>query len=131
MAQSTISVDSINNPHALRMVWHQDVQKSDVTWAFQQIETRLRNTDQPLYVIVDITAKPNFPLAATINAAMFGPYRNPQLKEWLIVGTNTMAKSIERVLAGSMGRKNVRWFETEDAALAYLEIATQNDTPVT
>ena len=125
MAQSTVFVDAINNLPALRMVWRKDVLKSDVTSAFQQIETKLQNTDQPLFVIVDITAKPNFPLAATINAAMFGPYRNPQLKEWLIVGTNTMAKSIERVLAGSIGRKNVRWFETEDAALAYLENATQ------
>ena len=127
MAPSTVHVEPVEGHNALSMIWQENVTKADVKAAFKAIEARLQTTESPLFVIVDITANPNFPLLETINAALFGPYRHPRLKEWLIIGANRSAQMIERVLAGSVVRKNVRWFTNADEALVYLN-ETQNES---
>ena len=120
MSQPTISVETIENYNAIRMVWARHVNGPDVHSAFAQVQAILNASDQQMYVVVDILNQPQFPLGDTLQAAMYGPYRNPNLKEWLIVGTNQFAKMIERVLAATTGRHNVRWFDTEAEALDYL-----------
>ena len=128
MPLPSVSVEPMQSAQALHMIWQKNVQKADVHAAFQRIQDELQSRNAPLYVIVDITSQPNFPMFETLNAAMSGPYRNTLLKEWLVVGTNRVAQTIERVLAGSMGRDNVRWFTSEAEALAYLERVTQMDS---
>ena len=93
---------------------------ADVTDAFKDINHLLNISSEPLFVIVDIRSNPNFPLSATLNGALFGPYRNPVLREWLIIGSNPLAHMIERILSEVTGRKNVRWFTTDADANAYV-----------
>ena len=101
------------------MIWQHDIIEADVAPAFQKISTALDATKRPLYVIVDLLSNPRFPIMTTVQEAL-PPYRDPMLKEWLIVGSNWMAKAIESTLARITRHNNVRWFKTEAEALAYL-----------
>jgi hypothetical protein len=116
----TVDVQPIKYLPALKMIWQHKVVDKDVITAFESITTALNNSKDPLYVVVDLLNNPNFPLMVTIQNAL-EPYRHPQLQEWLIVGSNWMARTIEGTLSKITRHKNVRWFDTEDDALNYLK----------
>ncbi|MBX3064138.1 MAG: STAS/SEC14 domain-containing protein [Anaerolineae bacterium] len=118
--EPTVQIDYLEGYHALKMTWQHNVQTQDVYTAFHKIEMELRKSDQPLYVVVDLLSDPRFPLKATVDGARVS-YRHPRLAEWLIIGSNWLARAIERALASVTNKRNVRWFDSEDAALAYLE----------
>jgi hypothetical protein len=115
----TVSVEPIEGYPALKMIWQHDVIEADVAPAFAKISAALDATNRPLYVVVDLLSSPRFPIMTTVQEAL-APYRDPMLKEWLVVGSNWMAKAIESTLARITRHKNVRWFKTEAEALAYL-----------
>lgn len=119
MMMNTVSVEPLEGYPALKMVWQHDVVEADVAPAFAKISAALDATKRPLYVVVDLLSNPHFPIMTTVQEALV-PYRDPMLKEWLIVGSNWMAKAIESTLARITRHKNVRWFKTEVEALAYL-----------
>ena len=104
----------------IRMTWDQHVHNQDVHHAFQRINALLNDSPVPLFALVDIRTNPSFPITATLDGALTGPYRNPRLKEWLIVGINPIAQMLEKIMASATGRRNVRWFENEQEAIAYV-----------
>lgn len=108
------------NPAVIKMSWTKNVTNQDVSAGFRQVNDLLNALEQPSFVMVDILADPNFPIAATLTGALFGPYRNPNLREWLILGSNPAARFIERTLSGATGRLIVRWFDSQEQALAYV-----------
>jgi hypothetical protein len=116
---TTISVEPLEGYPALKMIWQHDVVEADVAPAFAKISAALDASKRPMYVVVDLLSNPRFPIMTTVQEAL-APYRDPMLKEWLIVGSNWMAKAIESTLARITRHKNVRWFKTEAEALAYL-----------
>jgi hypothetical protein len=120
----SVCVEAIEGFPAILMTWQHDVNKGDVVAAFQKLQTLLDGADQPIYIVVDIQSNPIFPLRETIQGALWGPYRHPRVEEWLVAGSNTLAHTIERTLSNITRRKNVRWFETEAAALGYLSTVT-------
>jgi hypothetical protein len=81
----------------------------------------------PLRVVVDVSSNPRFPLSETISGAFWGPFRNQMLTEWLVIGASGMAHTIGRTLIGLSRRDNIRWFETMNEALAYLDAAEPNE----
>ncbi len=117
---TTVTIEQLANGNAIRMTWQRQVNAQDVERAFTAITDILKEASSPMYVVVDLLSNPNFPIGATLNAALFGPYRNPKLKEWLIIGSNSMAQFIERTLASVTGHRNVRWFKTQEEVSAYL-----------
>jgi hypothetical protein len=117
---TTVRVDRLENLPAVQMIWEHTVTPDDVSTAFRQVNQLLTASEIPLFVIVDIRNNPNFPVSTTVNSAIFGPYRNPSLEEWLMLGTSPLARTIERILASVTGRGNVRWFSTEDEVSEYL-----------
>lgn len=117
---STVCVE-LYEPYIIKMSWSSKVSDGDVRNSFKEINNLLTVAEHPMFVVVDITADPNFPIAATLTGALFGPYRNPNLREWLIIGSNTAAHFIERTLSGATGRVIVRWFETQADVDAYVE----------
>lgn len=119
MMMTTVSVEALEGYPALKMIWQHDVVETDVAPAFAKISAALDATKHPLYVVVDLLSNPRFPIMTTVQEAL-APYRDPMLKEWLIIGSNWMAKAIESTLARITRHKNVRWFKTEAEALAYL-----------
>lgn len=122
MSQATASVvvDRLENANAAKMTWQHSVTAKDVRSAFNQLDEMLAESDDDFFVVVNLLSNPNFPLNATVDGALFGPYRNPKLRAWLIVGSNPVARLIERLLAGVTNRRNVLWFDTENEALEYL-----------
>lgn len=122
----TVHVEDFGEFPAVKMTWQREVNYPDLSDAFRKIEEKLNNSVQPLYVVVDITRNPNFPLNTTVAEAAAGPYRNPKLVEWLVIGSNLGARMIERLLSSITGRHNVRWFKSEAEVTAYL----QNQFPI-
>ncbi len=116
----TVQVEPYTDHQAIKMTWNRQVEARDVLAAFHEITRLLGEMQPPVCVVVDLLANPQFPLTATINGALFGPYRDERLQSWLIVGGNPLARLIERTLKSVSGRSNVYWFATEDAALAYM-----------
>lgn len=116
----TVTVTPLAVESALKMTWQQSVTEEDVYTAFKTINAALAESKNDLFIVVDLLNNPNFPLNATINGAIFGPYRNAKLKEWLIVGTNPTARLIARMLNSISRRDNIRWFSSEDEALTYI-----------
>lgn len=117
----TVYVELLDNPVAIQMVWSRYVDKQDVANAFRDINTLLNESSKPLHIIVDLQNNPQMPVAVTLNSALFGPYRNPQLKSWLIIGSSSMGRVVENVLSSVTGRNNVQWFNNPDEVFAYLE----------
>lgn len=115
----TVSVEQYN-ADAVKMTWSNKVTDADVKQSFKEINNLLTVADHPVFVIVDILADPKFPIAATLTGALFGPYRNANLREWLIVGSNNTARFIERTLSSTTGRVIVRWFANEAEVNAYI-----------
>ncbi len=116
----TVSVEPIPDCDVLRMTWQHKVNALDVTRAFAAIMEVLNHTDHPTYIVVDIRSNPSFPLIETAISAV-DTQRHPMLAQWLVVGTNWMAHTIERVLVNMSGETKVVWFATEAEAQAYLE----------
>lgn len=102
------------------MIWEHTVEKEDVTHAFHDLIECLDAASTPQYVIVDLRADPRFPLIETFRAALNGPFRHPNLSEWLVVGANSVARSIGSALVSVSSRDNIRWFNTYEEALDYL-----------
>lgn len=117
---ATVRVEHLHDPEVIKMSWDHRVSSDDVYSAFKAISVILEQSETELYVLVDILANPNFPFSATVNGAMFGPYRNPKLIAWLIVGSSHAGRMIERVLTAVTKRRNVEWFDSEADALAHM-----------
>lgn len=118
---TTVRVEYLAHSALIKMSWEHRVNSDDVYTGFKSITAILEKSETPLYVMVDLLSNPNFPLSATVNGAMFGPYRNPKLIAWLIVGSSHAGRMIERVLSSVTQRSNVEWFASEADALAYVE----------
>lgn len=125
--ETTIKVSRMRRRSAIKMVWAHEVRADDVRPAFEQVVDLLNAASEPLAVLVDITSEPNFPLVETMTQALIGPYQHANLTEWLIVGITTQAHIIEEFLTKVTARENVRWFETESAALHHLDEMTRSE----
>ena len=120
MSIATVSVDPIESYPALKMTWQHTILDPDVAPAFRKIMAALDATKRPIYVVVDILSNPRFPMMVTVQEAL-PCYRDPMLKEWLIIGSNPMARAIEGTLAPITRHKIVRWFANYAEAIAYLD----------
>ncbi len=116
---STVSIERIDGCNALRMTWQHQVVEPDVRYAFREIVDALEETDEHLYVVVDLLSNPEFPMRVTVVEAL-PAYRHPMLRQWLIVGSNRLAHMVEAVLSGATRRKNVLWFASERDAINHI-----------
>jgi hypothetical protein len=119
----TVSAEPVEGYHALVMLWEHDIRSEEVQPAFDTITAHLNAANTPMYVLVDLLKDPQFPLLETISGALWGPFRNPMLKEWLVIGSNNLARVIARMLMNATHRNNIRWFKTYDEAKAYMQKA--------
>ncbi len=117
----TVEVVPVAGYPALRMFWQHHIERADLQPAFQQITAALQQSTCPLYVIVDLSHDPQFPIVDTMMGALRGPFRHPQLAEWLVCGSNSSARMIGSLLTKATRRNNIRWFADEAEALAYLD----------
>ena len=103
------------------MIWSHTVNARDVRLAFNFIKATLDESDRTMWIVVDLTENPQFPVVDTVMEALTGSFRHERLAEWLVVGTNSMAKLIADMLTGITGRRNIKWFDTMQDALTHLD----------
>ncbi|MDQ7026031.1 MAG: hypothetical protein Q9P01_01670 [Anaerolineae bacterium] len=117
----TVSIRHIDNIPALFMVWDADIKAKDVSQAYQQITTELDQSETLKYIIVDLTSNPNMPFAETLRGALYGPYKHPMLKQWLVVGDHQVGHMVSRLLFSTTGKKHVIWFDSIEDAYDHIE----------
>lgn len=120
MITPSVRIVRLEDHRGLLMIWEHTVDKDDVTRAFHDLVDCLDSAIAPMYVIVDVRADPRFPLIETFRGALNGPFRHPNLSEWLVVGANSVARSIGSTLVSVSSRDNIHWFNTFEEALDYL-----------
>ena len=118
----SITVEGVEGFPALKMTWQGQVKTADVAIAFRRIAAALDSADQPMYVIVDLLSNPQLPTRNAVQDTL-PPIQNTRLKQWLVVGSSWMAKSLEGTIAP---QKNILWFHTEGQALAYLSAVLES-----
>jgi hypothetical protein len=118
-ANCTVKVEPIEGWPAIRMTWCAQVKSNDVHRAFEKVCEHVFRATRPLYIVVDITASPNFPIFETVVGAL-PVFKDPHLAAWLMIGSNSGAKAVESLLSRVTGRSNVQWFDAESDALDYL-----------
>ena len=118
-----VTFEKIQNYSVLKIIWRNSLKDDEVIRSFGEINNALAQADQPIFVIFDLTANPTYPLLTTVHEAL-PAYRNDMVRQWLLIGNNWMARTIEGTLTKMTGKKNVRWFKTEADVLAYLNKVT-------
>lgn len=115
----TVNISQTSNPSIYYMRWDHNPSENDVRIAFLDIEKLLNEATQSIYIIVNLTSNPRFPMKATLNGAMKVNH-HPKMGDWLVVGGTHAARIIGRSLT-MLGRTNVSWHESENDAHEYLE----------
>ncbi len=123
MAKS-VWLQPVDGYEAWLLVWTRNVLKEDVAPVFAELTQMLDTSPKPLWVIVDLRADPVFPFIETVTAALRGPFRHRNLREWLVVGANVQALIIGRTLSSLSSRTNIRWFTTISQAYAHMSDQT-------
>lgn len=118
---STCTATPIAGLPAVKLWWASRVDQKDVKPAFERLTTLINESPVPIYVLVDLSQRPDLPVIETIHNAISGPFRNANLAEWLVVGSSPLAQIIGRSLSMLASRSNIRHFESEQAAMAYLQ----------
>ena len=121
MKKRTVTISVVPDYPALKMKMDTKVKSVDMQFAYMDIERQLNNFDQPIYIVVDLTQNDQLPLQATISGALFGPYLNPMIRGWLVVGEHTMGKHVAKQLSFWTGKEHVMWFDTCDECLDYIQ----------
>src|SRR5262245_1565121 len=94
----SITVEGVEGFPALKMTWQGHVTTADVAIAFRRVADALDSADQPMYVIVDLLSNPQFPTMNAVHETL-PSLQNTRLKQWLVVGSSWMAKSLEGAIA--------------------------------
>jgi fructose-specific component phosphotransferase system IIB-like protein len=102
------------------MHWQRQVVVADVDKAYEDIEAFLSTAEKGLYVIVDISADPVFPLSATLRGAL-GPHRNPRLLGWVVIGSNAVARLVARMLNTTNRKQIIHWVDSYADAITFVE----------
>lgn len=118
--QKTVQVCYLEQENIILMQWEHLIYREDVRAAFETVSQLLDESPVPIYVVVDISSNPQFPLTETVNGAINGPARNPKLKGWLVIGKNNLARIIGRTISSLTGDRNIHWFDSYDAVSGFL-----------
>lgn len=103
--------------NAYRMIWTAAPTTADVQTVFSAIYAAQNAATAPIYIIVDLTENPTFPLGITMSAALKA-HNHKQMGSWLVVGSNRVARLIGGFLTSF--KQSIEWFDTDEAALLRL-----------
>jgi hypothetical protein len=118
--QGGITMEIIPDLPAIKMVWQATVTGHEVRSTFNRLQAQLSEAEVPHYVVLDLSADPQFPLKEATAAALFGPYRHPMAAEWLVIGSSEVWKFVEHTLVLATNERKIRWFKTLDEVTAYI-----------
>lgn len=120
MQDRTVFVEEFYPDRILKMVWQSHVRTEDVDQTFEEIAQYLDDSPNPICIIVDLTANPHIPMHQTVFRAI-NVQRHPNLKRWVVLGKNQIARMIGNSLMNITNRNNIEWFTNFDEFYAYLD----------
>ncbi|MBZ0315619.1 MAG: hypothetical protein K8L91_04305 [Anaerolineae bacterium] len=124
---ATVYLENTEFPFVVRMVWAQQVNEADVLPTFTMLTRQLNASPRPITVIMDLSNKPQMPLAETLTGAMSGPFGHPNLGYWVMIGTTRVARIVENVLTKVLRQQNMIWFDSHEEADAFIREKAQED----
>ena len=130
MYSRTVTVKLLDNYPALNMKMKANVRSIDMQYAYMEIERHLNHFMGTVFIVVDLTENEQLPIQATIAGAMFGPYLNPKIEQWLVVGEHRIGKQIAKQLLFWTGKERVEWFESCEDCLAYIQQEVQQSAMI-
>ncbi|MCI0712202.1 MAG: hypothetical protein L0154_18755 [Chloroflexi bacterium] len=96
------------------MIWNEIINSGDVDRAVREIEQHLILADEPVTIVVDLSANPRY----AVHNAMSRILKNDNIKGLRIVGDNKQAVITASVLQGLTRRKDIEWYPTLNRAVA-------------
>jgi hypothetical protein len=96
------------------MRWNDVISNGDVERAIREIEQHLILADEPVTIVVDLSANPRY----AVHNAVTRILKNGNIKDLRIVGDNKQAVITASVLSGLTRRKDIEWYPTMNQAVA-------------
>jgi hypothetical protein len=116
-----IMIETLSNLPAIKMIWQSTVTSQEIRSSFNRLQAQLSEAEVPQYIVLDLTADPQFPLKEATAAALFGPYRHPMAVEWLVIGISENWKFVENTLVLATNERKIRWFSTLEEVTHYIQ----------
>ncbi|MCS7071541.1 MAG: hypothetical protein NZM00_08555 [Anaerolinea sp.] len=120
MTGATVTLEHFHGIVHLRVTWASVVDGVAINTTFRTMQMYLDATQTPLPVIFDMSQCVRFSAPDVLRGALFGPFRHPMLDEWLVIGADTLARNVGRVLSNVTGIHNIHWFFTHEQAYTHL-----------
>jgi hypothetical protein len=116
-----IYIEPIMGYRALRMIWHSNIEREDVVWAFLTITAILERSEHVLDILVDVRDDPALHMTY-LNADLgMVPFNHDKLGRWLVVGTALEVKEIIVMLSNlGIRQEKVLTFASQTEAFKYL-----------
>lgn len=121
MFKRTVTVELLDNYPVINMKMEANVKSIDMQYAYMEIERNLNNFMDTVFIVVDLTQNERLPVQATIAGALFGPYLNPKIEQWLVVGEHRVGQQIAKQLSFWTGKEHVEWFACYEDCLTYVQ----------
>lgn len=118
---SGIYIEPILGYRALRMVWHSQIEREDIVWAFLTINIILERSAHLLDVLVDVRDDPALHMTYLKSDLGLVPFNHDKLGRWLVVGSQAEIKDISVMLTNLGIREDkILTFPSQTEAFKYL-----------
>lgn len=129
MSSASVTLEQHHDAAYLLVTWTGIVDGQAINTSFRAMQTYLDAAASPLPIVLDLSGCQRFSAPDALRGALFGPFRHPMLDEWLVIGADSLARNIGRVLSNVTRIHNIRWFFTHEQAYTFLAAKTGLDLP--
>lgn len=121
MMSTSVTATPIEGYPAWLLTWEHTIIPDDIAPAFRSLTRALDESTKPLWIIVDLRANPTLPILETFSSAFRGPFMHKNMGEWLVVGSNSVARTIGRTLSKVTNRSNILWMNSMEEAFNHMK----------
>lgn len=121
MEYGSVTVEQIADAPVVWTNWLDTVRSQDIEQAYHAVMDVVNRSNERVYVVVDLSHEPRIPMRDLLNGALAGPYTDPKVAKWLVIGQDDRSRSMANTLFFVTGQHKVQWFENESAAFDYLQ----------
>lgn len=118
---NSVSVEQVEDFPLMRMNCESTVTPQDLEAAYVDFMAAVKESEDTMYFMLDLSNHPELPLRELVSAALAGSYTDPKVAKWLLIGQSETSRSIANSLFFVTGEHKVVWFEDEAAAFNYLQ----------
>ena len=116
-----MTVHKIENSPVILMDWAKTNNTQDIQSAYHDVMEVVNHSNDDVYLMLDMSANSDVSIRDLLNGALNGPYTDPRVAKWLVIGKGETSRSLANTLFFITGEHKVVWFEDQDGAYDYLE----------